>query len=87
MTRQFLQQCKNVSVAIGLCGSLMVPSVVFAQSTSFPQVKGKNCPSGFTESRGNCTAEKGDKEGMVKSGKCPKGFTDTGAYCYRKIKK
>jgi hypothetical protein len=87
MTVQLLQKCKNVSIAIGLCSSLIIPSVVSAQSTSFPHIKGKNCPSGFTESGGTCTAKKGDKEGMVKSGSCPKGFTDTGAYCYRKIKK
>jgi hypothetical protein len=87
MTAQLLQQCKNVSIAIGLCGSLIIPSVVYAQSTSFPQVKGKNCPKGFTQSGGTCTDKKGEKEGMVKSGSCPKGFTDTGAYCYRQIKK
>ncbi|NJS35974.1 MAG: hypothetical protein HC765_05260 [Brachymonas sp.] len=66
--------------------SWLAPSAAFAQSTSFLYIDGKNCPSGFTQSRGMCTASKGDKEGMVKTGRCPSGFTDTGAYCYREVK-
>lgn len=77
----------HVSRILALCAAgLMASSVALAQSSSFAHVAGKNCPNGFTESKGMCTAEKGDKMGMVKSGSCPKGFTDTGAYCYRTVK-
>ena len=65
---------------------LLSPSAVLAQSSSFQHIDGKNCPSGFTQSRDMCISSKGDKEGMVKSGRCPSGFTDTGAYCYREVK-
>jgi hypothetical protein len=87
---------KLLTVAIGASVSLILTAgTAQAQSlsTSFPQVKGKNCPGGFTQSRGMCTSKDGTREGMVKVGKsCPKPktggrLTDTGAYCYRKIKK
>ena len=73
--------------ALCLSGLLSSP-FVFAQSASFPQVKGKNCPSGFSGSGGMCTSKNGKKEGMVKTGKgrCPNGFTDTVDYCYRDVK-
>ena len=68
-----------------VAGLLACP-LAFAQSSSFAQVKGKNCPGGFSGSKGMCTSEKGDKIGMVKTGSCPKGFSDTGAYCYKSVK-
>ncbi|MFN7716266.1 MAG: hypothetical protein ACK5QS_12425 [Pseudanabaenaceae cyanobacterium] len=87
---------KLFTVAIGTSVSLMLTAGAAqaqALSTSFPQVKGKSCPGGFTQSRGMCTSRDGKKEGMVKVGRsCPIPKTggrlsDTGAYCYREIKK
>ena len=72
-------------VAVCLAG-LLTSSLAVAQSSSFAQVKGKNCPGGFSGSKGMCTSEKGDKIGMVKTGSCPKEFSDTGAYCYKSVK-
>lgn len=81
-----LSKLKLVAVAVCVSVIPMIASSVQAQSSSFPHVKGKNCPSGFTESRDMCTDKKGKKEGLVKAGSCPKGFIDTGAYCYREKK-
>ncbi len=87
---------KLFTVAIGASVSLILTAgAAQAQSlsTSFPQVKGKNCPGGFNQSRGVCKSLDRTREGMVKVGRtCPRPKTggilsDTGAYCIRKIKK
>lgn len=87
---------KLLTVAIGASVSLILTAgAAQAQSlsTSFSQVKGKNCPNYFSQTRGMCKSADGTREGMVKVGRsCPTPktggrLTDTGAYCYRKIKK